>query len=443
KYGVWSIVGIVITVLLYFFLSKELPKDVNRLPFFVGLIVLDLYLWSSIKKFVFVYHKFFIYLISVLYWFPVFALLGIATSTFFIDFFSLNQVFRAYLFGIILVVFIAKLVPLFFLFLNDVYRLVCFLMHIIIPSKRRIYTEEFKNSRSKFIRQIGLVTGGLFLGTLLTGMFKWAYDFKIWRHEIKLPNLPNSFNGMKIVQISDMHLGSMATKSALTDAVKMINDLNPDVIFFTGDLVNYATSEALRFKDVLRELKAEQGIYTVLGNHDYGEYRQWDTAEEKEDNMQELFSFYNDLGWRLLNNENVIFKEADGEIALVGVENWGAHPRFPKKGDLRKAMQGTEKADVKLLLSHDPSHWSSVVLPEKYDIDIAFSGHTHGMQFGIEIPGIKWSPAKYMYKRWAGLYDNKNNGKTQYLYVNRGLGVIGYPGRIGILPEITLMKLVN
>jgi len=443
KCSLWATIGVVIVILLYLFLSKELPKDVSRLPFILGLIALDLYLWSSVKKFVFVYHKLFVVIISVLYWLSTIGLLVAAASVFFVDFYSIDSVFRAYFFGVIMVMYAAKLVPLFFLFLNDVYRSIRFIVHMIVPSKRRVYSEEFRNSRSKFLRQIGLATGGLFLSTMFTGMFKWVYDFKVWHHKIVLPDMHDSFNGIKIVQLSDMHLGSMATNKALQEAVDIINNMQADVIFFTGDLVNYETAEAFRFKEVLRKLKAKQGVYAVLGNHDYGEYRQWDTLHEKEENMNDLYAFYNDIDWKLLNNENVILKRNNDSIAIVGVENWGDHPRFPKRGDLKKAMHGAEDADVKILLSHDPSHWSSIVIPEQYDIDITLSGHTHGMQFGVEIPGLKWSPAKYMYKRWAGLYDNDNNGKKQYLYVNRGLGVIGYPGRVGILPEITLIELYN
>ncbi|HKK10641.1 MAG TPA: metallophosphoesterase, partial [Bacteroidales bacterium] len=271
----------------------------------------------------------------------------------------------------------------------------------------------------------------------------WAYDFKIWKHRVSLPNLPQSFNGFRIVQISDMHLGTMATENSLKEAVRMINELKPDVIFFTGDLVNYATSEAFRFQHVLADLEAKHGIYATLGNHDYGDYKKWDSAEEKQENMEDLYDFFRDLRWKLLNNENDVIEMNGEQIAVLGVENWSAYPRFPKRGDMKKALKDVGSVPVKLLLSHDPTHFSSEVVQSYPEIDIAFAGHTHGMQFGIEIPGVKWSPAKYMYKHWAGLYEDTRHGKPQYLYVNRGLGVIGYPGRIGIMPEITLMELTK
>ncbi len=442
KYGLGASIAIIVTIILYLFLKDALPKDVERLPFFVGILVLDLYLWSSIKKFIFLYHKVVKYSIMVLYWLPAVALVGSAASTFFIDFFQWNDTLRAYLFGTIFVFYAAKLVPLFFLFLNDIIRLIRWFINLFKPKKKE-YSEEFRNSRSKFLRQFGLITGGIFLSSLLVGMFKWAYEYKIWRHRVRLPNLPKSFEGLKIVQISDMHLGSMATETALKDAVKKVNELKPDLIFFTGDLVNYWTAEAFPFQHVLADLEAPYGIYATLGNHDYGDYKQWETEEAKEENMQDIYDYFDDLGWYLLNNKNQVLNKNGEELAVVGVENWSAYARFQKRGDMSKALQGAENVPVKLLLSHDPTHWSAEVVNEYPDIDVTFSGHTHGMQFGIEIPGVKWSPAKYMYKHWAGLYKDRRNGKPQYLYVNRGLGVIGYPGRIGILPEITLMELVS
>lgn len=442
KYGLGASIAIVVTIILYLFLRESLPKDVERLPFFVGILVLDLYLWSSIKKFIFLYHKVVKYSIMVLYWLPAAALIGTAISSFFIDFFNWDNTLRAYLFGTIFVFYAAKLVPLFFLFINDILRLIRYTINLFKP-KQKEYTEEFKNSRSKFLRQFGLITGGIFLSSLLMGMFKWAYEYKIWRHRVRLPNLPKSFEGLKIVQISDMHLGSMATETALKDAVKKVNELKPDIIFFTGDLVNYWTAEAFPFQHVLADLKAPYGIYAILGNHDYGDYKQWESPEAKEENMQDIYDYFNDLGWYLLNNDNQLLNKNGEQLAVIGVENWSAYARFQKRGDMKKALQGAEDAPVKLLLSHDPTHWSAEVVNDYPGIDMTFSGHTHGMQFGIEIPGVKWSPAKYMYKHWAGLYRDQRNGKPQYLYVNRGLGVIGYPGRIGILPEITLMELVS
>ncbi len=296
-------------------------------------------------------------------------------------------------------------------------------------------------TRSKFLQYLGFISGGLVLGTMFTGMFKWVYDFKVFEHKIKLTNLPADFEGMKIVQISDIHLGSWNLIKPLEEAVAMINEMEADLILFTGDLVNFSTNEAYRFEETLAKLKAKKGVFATLGNHDYGDYVTWPTEADKERNLQDLFDFFKRIGWKLLKNENEIIASPSGKLALIGVENWGASPRFPKYGDIEKAMIGTEDAAVRLLMTHDPSHWDEIIVPNNYPIDLSMSGHTHGFQFGIETPGVKWSPAKWLYKNWAGLYQDEQSGR--YLYVNRGLGVIGYPGRIGILPEITKFELVS
>jgi len=295
-------------------------------------------------------------------------------------------------------------------------------------------------SRSRFLQYMGYITGGLVLGTMFTGMFKWVYQFNVVKEKIRLPNLPRSFDGLKIVQISDIHLGSWTSLKPLEQAIGMANEMKPDLILFTGDLVNFATKEAYRFEDALKKLHAPMGVFTTLGNHDYGDYVTWPSPQAKEKNLQDLYAFYKRTGWKMLNNENVVFERAGEKLALVGVQNWGASPRFPKYGDIKVALQGAENAAARILMSHDPTHWDDVIVPGGYNIDLTLSGHTHGFQFGIETPRLKWSPAKWMYKHWAGLY---NDTTGRYLYVNRGLGVIGYPGRIGILPEITLLELVS
>ncbi|MCK5838398.1 MAG: metallophosphoesterase, partial [Bacteroidales bacterium] len=277
----------------------------------------------------------------------------------------------------------------------------------------------------------------------IMGIVKWATDFRVIRQSISLSGLPSVFKGLKIVQISDLHLGSWASNDALEEAVGMINNLQPDLVFFTGDILNYTTSEAFPYEPILAEIRARHGVFSVLGNHDYGEYVGWDSESDKIKNLNDLIEFYDRMGWTLLRNNNRVIKIGSGKIGVVGVDNWSVYNRFPSLGDLDLATKGMENVDIKLLLSHDPSHWEHEVLKDFTDIDITFSGHTHGFQFGVEMPGFKWSPAKYLYKHWAGLYSkNSDQNKEQYLYVNRGLGNIGYPGRIGILPEITLVELV-
>jgi predicted MPP superfamily phosphohydrolase len=339
-----------------------------------------------------------------------------------------------------MIFYTAKLFPIIFLLLSDFVRVINRVFILANKEKRPEFKEDNKGiPRSKFLQYAGFISGGLILGTMFTGMFKWVYQFNIIKQKIKLPNLPESFNGFKIVQISDMHLGSWTSEKPLEQAVEMINEMNPDLILFTGDLVNYATKEAFRFEEILKKLKAKYGVFTILGNHDYGDYVNWPNKQAKQANMNEMYDLFDRLGWKLLNNSNQIFENGSGKLALLGVENWGANPRFPKLGDINKAMKGAEDADVRILMTHDPTHWEKVIIPEDYKVDLSLSGHTHGFQFGIETPGIKWSPAQWMYKHWAGLYRDETSGR--YLYVNRGLGVIGYPGRIGILPEITQFEL--
>ena len=347
--------------------------------------------------------------------------------------------------GIVFVFYTAKILPIAFLLLADAVRITQKLFVIGKKDSREQFLDKKTEegiTRNKFLQYVGFISGGLVLGTMFIGMFKWAYEFRIVREKIKLPSLSHEFNGFKIVQISDIHLGSWSSKKPLQRAVDMVNELNPDLILFTGDLVNYATKEVDGFEDILAQLKAKYGVYAVLGNHDYGNYVTWPSKAAKQKNMNDLYDFFDKVGWKLLNNENVIITKEAGSIALIGVENWGANPRFPKYGDIDKAMVGTEEADAKILMTHDPSHWEKVIIPGNYDIDLSLSGHTHGFQVGLETKDIKWSPAQYMYKHWAGLYEDEDKS-GKYIYVNRGLGSIGYPGRIGMLPEITLIELVS
>ncbi|MBI9034654.1 MAG: metallophosphoesterase [Bacteroidales bacterium] len=430
-------------VLLFIFLKTEYPKYLNRFPLFAVLLLLDMYLWKAVKKYVFLYSPLWRTVVRSLYWAPMYSILLLTTFIMIFDTEGFNNSFKIYSLGAIGVTYFAKLIPVIFLFLADIIRLVKMSFQWIKTPK--IKGEKKKKnaiSRSQFLEKAGLIGGGLMLSSLVTGMVKWVYDFKIHDVSVKLPKLPSVFNGMRIVQLSDIHLGSWTSDKPLEDVVDIVNAQNADIIVFTGDLVNYSTDEAYRFKDILSRLKAKTGIYTILGNHDYGDYLQWDSPEDKKQNLVALHQYYKDINWKLLNNEHVIIEREGQQIAIAGVENWGANLRFPKYGDLEQAMRGTENIPVNILLSHDPSHWKAQVLKSDYHVDLTLAGHTHGMQFGIEIPGIKWSPAKWIYKQWGGLYKAEND-TDKYLYVNRGLGAIGYPGRVGILPEITVITLNN
>lgn len=359
-----------------------------------------------------------------------------------IPFIELPKLFRIYLFSFIFIIVVSKTIGSLFILTDDIIRFFRWVSSYISKptiSANTAIENTHRISRLKFLNYIALGMAALPFAGFIYGMVKGAFDYKIHRVKMKLPNLPDSFNGLKIVQISDIHAGSFVSTTHIEKAIEIILEQKPDIIFFTGDLVNNLASEMGPFMQVLNKLKAPLGVYSTLGNHDYGDYIKWESKAARDKNFEDIKAIHATLGWRLLMNENVIFKKEDSEIALIGVENWGGNLNFPKYGDLQKAYSGTEKYPVKLLLSHDPSHWDRQVRTEFKDIDITFSGHTHGFQFGIEIPGFKWSPCQYVYKEWAGLYTEAN----QHIYVNRGLGFIGYPGRVGIRPEITVMQLYN
>lgn len=297
---------------------------------------------------------------------------------------------------------------------------------------------EFSADRSRFLAQLGLMLGAVPFFSLIYGMVRNPYRYRLFTEKVRIPGLPDALQGLKIVQISDIHSGSFLHKEPVRNAVDLINAQQPDLVFFTGDLVNNKAEEAQPFVDVFDKINARYGAYSVLGNHDYGDYVRWGTDSEKVANMDLLKDTHRRIGWDLLLNEHRTLEVNGAKVAVIGVENYSTHPRFPKYGDLKQATEGLGMADLKLLLSHDPSHWEGEVTNDYQDIAITFSGHTHGMQFGVEIPGwIKWSPIKYVYKQWAGLYQSGR----QFLYVNRGLGYLGYPGRVGILPEVTLIEL--
>lgn len=293
-------------------------------------------------------------------------------------------------------------------------------------------------SRSRFLTQFGVLLGSIPFLSLTYGIIRNPYRYKVFAKKISIPNLPDALKGLKIIQISDIHSGSFTLKEPIKRAIDLINEQRPDLVFFTGDLVNNEAREMEPFLDVFDKIEAKHGVYSVLGNHDYGDYIRWESMEAKSRNMQQLFDTHHQLGWQLLRNEHRLLDINGHQVAVLGVENYSAHPRFPKYGDLATAYRGAEQAALKLLLSHDPTHWEDQVVKDFQDVAITFSGHTHGMQFGVEIPGwFKWSPIQYIYKQWAGLYQKQD----QYLYVNRGFGFLGYPGRVGILPEITLLEL--
>jgi predicted MPP superfamily phosphohydrolase len=350
------------------------------------------------------------------------------------------KLFKTTVFSIIAGLFFAKLIASTFFIMDDLRRAVQWVAGKWFTGNPVAAEETLEKgdtiSRSLFLSWAGLLAGGGLFGSLVYG-FGNKYRFQLNKIPLGFENIPSAFRGLKIAHISDIHCGSFDDREAVKRGVDKLMNQQPDLILFTGDLVNNVADEMKDYMDVFNKLNAPLGVYSVFGNHDYGDYIHWNSPQEKRDNLQRLKEIHSELGWRLLLNEHVAI-EKDGEtMALIGVENWSSKARFTKYGDLQKAYNGASAHPFKILLSHDPSHWEAEVLSDYKDIQLMLSGHTHGMQFGVEIPGFKWSPVQYVYKQWAGLYEHQN----QKLYVNRGFGFIGYPGRVGILPEITVFEL--
>lgn len=339
---------------------------------------------------------------------------------------------KSYAFGFLLTLLAIKIVVVPIMFGEDIFRGFVSVYNKVFSSNNTFYLP----SRRKFVSQVALGIAAIPFTSLLYGMYKGKYNFKVLRYTLHFEDLPEAFDGYKITQISDIHSGSFDNKDKVSYAVDLINEQQSDAILFTGDMVNNKATEMLPWKDTFKKLKATDGIYSVLGNHDYGDYVDWDSAEEKQQNLEDLKSIQKEIGFDLILNESRFIEKKGQRLAIVGVENWGKG--FKQKGDLEKAITNVDADDFKILMSHDPSHWQYEALAHDYHYHLTLSGHTHGMQFGIEIPGwIKWSPVKWRYKYWAGIY--KEAG--QYINVNRGFGVLAYPGRVGIWPEITVIEL--
>lgn len=357
---------------------------------------------------------------------------------FFTGYEVLNKKIRLYLFSIVVALFFSKLIASIFFLLDDLRGAIQWLTGKLLFSNTEVADISSGGiSRSVFINWLGMGIGSLLLGTLIYG-FSNKYNYQLKKIKLHFPNLPPGLKGMRIVQFSDVHSGSFTNKKAVERGVKMIMDQRADLIVFTGDLVNDLSTEMKDYMDVFNTLKAPLGVFSIFGNHDYGDYISWpQNGVTQAENLERLAKVEADLGWDLLRNSHVILERNGVKFPLIGVENWSNVGRFPKYGDLPKAYAGCESYPFKILLSHDPSHWDAQIRPQFPDIDLTLSGHTHGMQFGVEIPGFRWSPVQYVYKEWDGLYENG----LQKLYVNPGYGFIGYPGRVGILPEITVFEL--
>lgn len=332
--------------------------------------------------------------------------------------------------------FLARGVAAFFFLIDDVRRLVQWsgirLYRMAVPT----VSAEDAITRSAFFSWAGMIAGSGLLGSLIYG-FRNKYRYEVRTQRIRSGKIPASFEGLRIAHLSDIHVGSFDDPIAVQRGIDRVLDLQPDLIVFTGDLVNNLAKEMGQYESLFARLQAPLGVYSILGNHDYGDYVAWDSPSNKEQNLNELKSIHRRMGWRLLLNEHVTIDRGADRITLIGVENWSSRANFKKYGDLARAYEGVDPTSFQILLSHDPSHWESEVTVTYPQVDLTLSGHTHGMQFGLELPGFRWSPVQYVYRRWAGHYQQGD----QQLYINRGFGFLGYPGRVGILPEITLIEL--
>lgn len=372
--------------------------------------------------------------VSYGYWFLCVASLG----SFLLFPFVVNPYFRQYVFSIGIGWVITQITLVMFFLVDDLRRGTFWTMgQVASTAGAKFMNTEQGIPRSAFLNWLGVGVASTLFFSLLYG-FGNKYKYQLVHKKVTIKNLPESFKGFKIIHISDIHSGSLKEIDAVQKGIDLIQKQKPDLILFTGDLVNDRATEMNELTSVFGQLSAPKGVYSILGNHDYGDYVQWPSKQAKEENLTALKEVHASMGWRLLMNEHVTIQHNEEQIKLVGIENWGAKARFPKYGQMDKAMDGVDPNEVIILMSHDPSHWEAQVISSYPQVDLMLSGHTHGMQFGLENPYFKWSPVQWVYKQWAGLYQQGD----QKLYVNRGFGFLGYPGRVGIMPEITLLELV-
>lgn len=397
-------------------------------------ILMDIYAFRGIRYFIIHYNPTVKILVNIIYWvIPVF----MAVMTFYIISNMANvtggkayyRIFYTFM-AVMVLFYVPKLIFVGFELGNDLTAGMVYLLKKLKLAQNVTSIQIFRYS--------GAVLASAVFFFALYGIVHGRYHYKVNKVKLEYANLPSGFEGFKIVHISDWHIGSYYGRPGrVEEAVRKINKLQPDIILFTGDLVNNLSSEVDEFLPYLKKLKAKYGVYSILGNHDYGEYVRWESKSAKKENLENLLITKEKMGFILLNNKSVSIQHKGDSITLIGVENWGLPP-FPQHGDLEAALTGVPESDFKILLSHDPSHWDAEVVGNT-NVDLTLSGHTHGMQFGINFKNFKWSPVKLKYPRWAGLYSEG----VQKLFVSVGIGYIGFPGRIGIRPEIALLQLTQ
>ncbi|MCB0731676.1 MAG: metallophosphoesterase [Ignavibacteriae bacterium] len=417
----------------------------NNPIFFVAIfsliiLLIDFYAFRGVKKLIVDLSKNLKRLIKILFWIvPAILIAGLFTVPMLRD--EVNPaeflIYFHFISGTFVLFYIPKLIFIIFNFIDDLtHGTLKLFSRVKKKTEDEKVTETKKITRSQFLTRIGIITAGIPFLSIAYGIAWGRFDLTVRRERLFFTNLPKKFDGLRVVQLSDFHIGSLLNHpNFIEEIVNKVNSLNADILLFTGDFVNNVADEMEKFVSVLSEFKAKYGKYSVLGNHDYGEYIPWKSEEAKSKNLEKLKQLQKFSGFNLILNDSRKIKIDDEEIEIIGVENWGLPP-FPQYGDLKKAMENVNPNSFKILMSHDPTHWDEQVLGFT-DIDLTLSGHTHGAQFGIEIPGWRWSPVNVRYKRWGGLYTEGN----QHLYVNTGVGFIGFPGRVGMPPEITVLEL--
>ncbi|MGJ7030399.1 metallophosphoesterase [Niabella hirudinis] len=405
------------------------------------MLLIDLYIFIAIRSSLFAYssqrNR---SLFAIGYWSVTVLMLGTLLLIPNLPDHDAGRLRRSVVFTIIFAFFLAKILAAVFFLADDIRRLTQWVGGKLFSAGNNEVGEVSGAdtetiSRSNFLSWLGVAAGGTIFSTFIFGMGN-KYNYKIKKVPLTYPNLPEGFRGFRMIQISDVHSGSFNNKAAVNRGIDMILNAKPDLIVFTGDLVNNIASEMEHYTEVFSRLKAPMGVFSTLGNHDYGDYHRWKDAAEKNANLERLKQIHGQMGWRLLLDEHLPLERNGSQIGLLGVQNISGKARFHSYGNMAKAAEGASQYPFKILLSHDPSHWDAEVNTRYPDIDLMLSGHTHGMQFGVELPWFRWSPVQYVYKQWAGLYEKGH----QKLYVNRGFGFIGYPGRVGILPEITIFE---
>lgn len=404
------------------------------------LLLIDLYVFSAVKTMTvgleartrkYIHWAYWIVNISLFVWFGYFALVGTQEKV-------VPRGIMTFI-GVWAMLFLPKLVIIMVLGVEDVGRGIRAIYALGYNSISEDGGMSVGITRRQFIsRAAGVIALIPFLG-IAHGMIAGRWRYRVRRETIYYDDLPPAFDGFTITQLSDIHSGSFDPEAHLEEVragIRLAQDQKSDLFVFTGDLVNNQAAEMIPWKKEFSIIQSPFGQYSVLGNHDYGDYIAWDSPQAKEQNMTDLYQTHSDVGFKLMRDENVVLEKDGQKIYLLGVENWGAGG-FKQKGDLEKALASVPKDAFKVLMSHDPSHFDQIVSKHKTDIHLTMSGHTHGAQFGVEIPWLKWSPVQFRYSRWAGLY---NEGK-RHLYVNRGFGFLGFPGRVGIWPEVTVLTL--